>query len=49
MTGSVEVDGVPLAPGAMLYLGTRRDSLRVRSSGPARAMLLGGAPFDEQV
>jgi redox-sensitive bicupin YhaK (pirin superfamily) len=49
MSGAAEVDGLALAPGAMLYLGTARRSLRVRSDFPARLMLLGGAPFEERI
>jgi redox-sensitive bicupin YhaK (pirin superfamily) len=49
MDGAVEVDGVPLGPGAMLYLGSARRDLRVRSAAGARAMLLGGAPFEERI
>ncbi len=47
--GTLEVDGTPLAPGSMLYLGCGRRDLRVRASEDARAMLLGGEPFDEQI
>jgi redox-sensitive bicupin YhaK (pirin superfamily) len=47
--GSVTVDGDDLAPGSMLYLGCGRSSLRVASQPGARAMLLGGAPFEERI
>ena len=33
----------------MLYLGTGRRSLRLRAAEPARLLLLGGEPFDEQI
>jgi quercetin 2,3-dioxygenase len=49
MSGDVTVDGVPLSVGSMLYLGCARRDLRVRTGGPARVMLLGGAPFEEQI
>ena len=49
MSGAADVDGVALTPGAMLYLGTARRSLRIRSDSPARLMLLGGAPFQERI
>jgi redox-sensitive bicupin YhaK (pirin superfamily) len=49
MSGSVDVDGVPLAVGSMLYLGCARRDLRMSSAGGARAMLLGGAPFEERI
>jgi redox-sensitive bicupin YhaK (pirin superfamily) len=49
MSGSVEVDGSPLAPGAMIYLGCARRDLRLSSAAGARMLLLGGAPFEEQI
>jgi quercetin 2,3-dioxygenase len=49
MSGSLEVDGVAVAPGAMLYLGCGRRDLRIGSEPGARALLLGGEPFDEQI
>jgi redox-sensitive bicupin YhaK (pirin superfamily) len=49
MSGWVDVDGEAVAPGAMLYLGTGRRDLRLRSEPGARALLLGGEPFDEQI
>ncbi|MEP7178105.1 MAG: pirin family protein [Pseudonocardiales bacterium] len=49
MSGSFDVDGVDVAPGSMLYLGCGRRDLRLRSGGGARALLLGGEPFDEQI
>ncbi len=49
LSGSAVVDGAPLAPGALLYLGTGRRELGVSAETPARLMLLGGAPFEERV
>jgi quercetin 2,3-dioxygenase len=49
MSGALEVDGVALAPGAMLYLGCGRRDLRLRSDQGARALLLGGEPFEEHI
>jgi redox-sensitive bicupin YhaK (pirin superfamily) len=49
MSGSVVVDAEPLAPGAMLYLGCGRRDLVLTAAQPARVLLLGGAPFEEQV
>jgi hypothetical protein len=43
------VDDEELAPGAMLYLGSARRSLQLSSARGARAMLLGGAPFEERI
>jgi redox-sensitive bicupin YhaK (pirin superfamily) len=48
-SGDAEVEGLPLAHGSMVYLGTARRSVRVRAAAPARLMLLGGEPFEEQV
>lgn len=47
--GSLEADGVPLAPGSMLYLGVARRDLRLHSAAGARALLLGGEPFGERI
>lgn len=49
MTGRVEVDGVAIEPGTMLYLGCGRDYLNVRSDEGGGVMLLGGEPFDEEI
>ena len=49
MSGSAEVDGVPVEVGAMLYLGCGRREVRLRSTDGARLMLLGGEPFEEQI
>ncbi|MGH2539085.1 MAG: pirin family protein [Actinomycetota bacterium] len=47
LDGEATVDGVPVRPGALLYLGTGRSSLAVRTAAPARIILLGGTPFGE--
>ncbi|MDT4932719.1 MAG: quercetin 2,3-dioxygenase [Pseudonocardiales bacterium] len=49
MSGYVDVDGVAVSPGSMLYLGCGRRDLRIRSEPGARALLLGGEPFSEQI
>ncbi|SDG88470.1 hypothetical protein SAMN05421505_1097 [Sinosporangium album] len=49
LSGETEVDGVPVPPGALLYLGTGRRELRLRTSAGSRLMLLGGEPFDEEI
>ncbi len=49
MAGSADVDGVPLDPGALLYLGTARRDLHLTSADGARVLLIGGLPFDEQI
>jgi quercetin 2,3-dioxygenase len=45
--GEITVDGVKLVPGNLLYLGSGRDHVAVRATGPARLLLLGGEPFGE--
>ncbi|HEX5740851.1 MAG TPA: pirin family protein [Pilimelia sp.] len=47
LTGAVTVEGFPVAPGSLLYLGERRTAVTVEAPGPARLFLLGGVPFDE--
>ncbi|GAA1540747.1 pirin family protein [Actinomadura kijaniata] len=49
MSGIVEVDGVRLEPGSMLYLGCGRRELPLRADGEAGLMLLGGEPFEEKL
>jgi redox-sensitive bicupin YhaK (pirin superfamily) len=50
LSGSVRVDGVPLTPGPLLYLGCGRSDLAVQGDDqPSRVLLLGGEPFDEQI
>ena len=45
LDGALTVDGKPLVPGSLAYLGERRAELDLTSAGPARALLIGGAPF----
>ena len=47
--GGADVEGAPLAHGAMVYLGTGRRSVRVRIDAPTRLLLLGGEPFEERL
>jgi redox-sensitive bicupin YhaK (pirin superfamily) len=49
LIGSVEVDGDAFTPEAMAYLGAERDRIELRSEGAARFVLIGGAPFGEDV
>ncbi|MFJ6949697.1 pirin family protein [Streptomyces wuyuanensis] len=49
MSGEAHVDGVPLLPGSMLYLGCGRRELPVRAESDAGLMLLGGEPFEEEL
>lgn len=49
MSGSVEVDGTTVTPGDMAYLGCARRDLALASADGARALLLGGVPFEEEL
>ncbi|MFJ8666376.1 pirin family protein [Streptomyces sp. NPDC093600] len=49
MSGEAHVDGVPLLPGSMLYLGCGRTELPLRAASDAGLMLLGGEPFEEEI
>jgi redox-sensitive bicupin YhaK (pirin superfamily) len=49
LQGSVGIDGRPLVPGRLGYLGRGRDELRVDVREPAKAVLLGGEPFEEPI
>jgi quercetin 2,3-dioxygenase len=49
LSGAVDVDGVELTPGPLLYLGCGRTDLPVQTAGPSRLLLLGGQPFEEQL
>ncbi|MEV4916130.1 pirin family protein [Streptomyces tirandamycinicus] len=49
MSGEARVDGVPLLPGSMLYLGCGRSELPLRAESDAALMLLGGEPFEEEL
>ncbi|MFF2818208.1 pirin family protein [Kitasatospora cineracea] len=49
MTGSVDVDGVLVEPGSLLYLGCGRRELPLRARTDAALLLLGGEPFEERL
>lgn len=49
LAGATEVDGVTLAPGPLLYLGTGRADVPLRADRPARLLVIGGAPFEEHI
>jgi redox-sensitive bicupin YhaK (pirin superfamily) len=49
LQGKVTVDGAPVEPGVLAYLGLGRDQCRFEVDAPARALLLGGAPFPEPI
>ena len=47
--GAVDVDGVALSPGPLLYLGCGRSDLPLRAEGAAQLLLIGGEPFEEHI
>jgi redox-sensitive bicupin YhaK (pirin superfamily) len=47
--GSMTVDGQPLPYGPLLYLGTGRRTLDLGGTAGARALVIGGEPFAEQM
>ncbi|MEV0356752.1 pirin family protein [Nocardia sp. NPDC050697] len=47
--GELTVAGVELAPGPLLYLGTGRSEVVLRSAAGARVALIGGEPFAEEL
>jgi redox-sensitive bicupin YhaK (pirin superfamily) len=49
MSGSAEVDGVPMTPGSLLYLGCQRRELQFNTASGARMLLIGGQPFEDQI
>ena len=49
LDGTVIVDGESLAAGTFLYLGCGRTSLDLEAQSAARMLLIGGAPFGEEV
>jgi len=53
LSGAAEVDGVPLEPGPLLYLGTGRRDLAVAchdgTAPGARLLLIGGVPFESKI
>lgn len=49
MSGTTEIDGMPVEPGSMLYLGCGRRELPLRSGDGAGLVLLGGEPFAEKL
>lgn len=49
LEGETSVAGRTLGTGRLLYLGCGRERLEVRSAGASRLLLVGGAPFGEEV
>jgi redox-sensitive bicupin YhaK (pirin superfamily) len=49
LAGSTSVEGVVVETGQAMYLGSARTQLEVSLSPESRVLLLGGAPFDEEI
>ncbi len=49
LEGRVTVHGEPVEPGTLAYLGVGHDELDLSTGGDARAMLLGGTPFEDEL
>jgi redox-sensitive bicupin YhaK (pirin superfamily) len=49
LDGDADLDGHPLTLNTMVYLGTDRSDLALRSANGARVLVLGGVPFREPV
>lgn len=49
LEGGFELDDGPLGPGALVYLSPGHTTLRVRSRGRARLLLIGGEPFADDI
>jgi hypothetical protein len=49
LEGAPALNGEVLKPGTLLYLGTGRTSLKLTSSAASRMLLIGGAPFSEEI
>jgi redox-sensitive bicupin YhaK (pirin superfamily) len=49
LSGTVDVGGTAVDPGRLAYLGTGRDEIALRAPAPARALIVGGVPFDEPI
>ncbi len=49
LDGAVEVEGRVADPGHLVYLGPGRDEIRLRTPQAARAVVVGGVPFEEPI
>ncbi len=49
LSGDAEIEGQPLEPKTLYYLGTKRHSACFRSREGCRLMLIGGPPFPEAI
>ncbi len=49
LTGAVDVDGLALTLGPLLYLGSGRVDLALKADRPSRLLVIGGEPFAEHI
>jgi quercetin 2,3-dioxygenase len=49
LSGTVDVAGTVVEPGRLAYLGIGRDEIALKALAPARALAIGGVPFDEPI
>jgi hypothetical protein len=49
LDGRARVQGEPVQPGQLAYLGRGRDLVELSVAEPARVLLLGGEPFAEPI
>jgi quercetin 2,3-dioxygenase len=49
VSGELTVSSIEIAVDQLIYLGCRRSSIRISSRTGGRVILLGGAPFDEEI
>jgi redox-sensitive bicupin YhaK (pirin superfamily) len=49
LSGAASIEDEALTPGTLLYLGSARERLALRCEAAARIILVGGAPFGEDI
>ena len=49
LSGAVAIDGAVVEPGHLGYLSPGREELAIETSGPVRALLVGGVPFESPI
>jgi hypothetical protein len=49
LDGTVDVGGESVGPGRLAYMPPGQETLRIHTDEPARAFLVGGAPFGEEI
>ncbi len=49
LEGAPSVNGERLEPGTLLFLGTDREALELHSPAASRMLVVGGAPFREEI